>query len=172
MTLLDQLDRTVLLCRDYVPSAAATEDEICERFRRCQVLCVADLRNLSSHSGQTALVTLVSLVSRMGMQVSLSIPEVPMLFPHPRLSGTDLRQVLIDCSDKFIKGATIRVEANWNDADVVFVLGDTQVGREHPRLWRLGGTDWSGALAMSQTADRWTTKWPIGAIRQRCAGRK
>jgi hypothetical protein len=100
---LDQLNRTVLLCHDYL-SGAATDDEICERFQSCQALCVSDLRNLSSHTGQTALVTLVSLLSRLGMQVSLSIPEVPLIFPHPLLSGLELRQALLDCGDKFIKG--------------------------------------------------------------------
>jgi hypothetical protein len=160
---LDQLNRTVLLCHDYL-SGAATNDEICERFQSCQALCVSDLRNLSSHTGQTALVTLVSLLSRLGMQVSLSIPEVPLIFPHPLLSGLELRQALLDCSDKFIKGAMVRGETNWQRADIVFVLGDTQVERLHPWLWRLSGTDWSGALAMSQTANLWTATWPIGAI--------
>ena len=163
MRILDQLTRTVLLSRDHVPDSV-TDEEICGRFQSCQVLCVSDLRNLSSHSGQTALVTLVSLLSRMGMQVSLGIPEVPMIFPHPRLSGTNLRQALIYASGRFIEGAAVRGEVNSEIADIVFALGDTRVERRHRRLWRLSGTEWSGALAMSQAANLWTAEWPIGAI--------
>jgi hypothetical protein len=162
MRILDQLSRTVLLCRDYVPDKT-TDDEISERFERCRVLCVSDLQTLSSHSGQTALVTLVSLLSRMGMQVNLRMPEVRMILPQPLLSGVDLRQALIDRSEKFMDGATIRGEVNWK-ADVVFVLGDSQIHGHHPFLWWLSASDWSGALTMSRTAESWTARWPIGAI--------
>jgi hypothetical protein len=161
-TSLDQLNRTILLCRDYIRGGVADRD-ICERFQRCHVLCVSDSRNLSSHSGQTALITLVSLLSRMGMQVSLSIPEVRMIFPHPRLTGPDLRQALIGCSGKFIEGAAISGDAN-SDADIVFALGNTPLDREHSLIWRLSGAEWAGALAMAETAEPWTCEWPIGAI--------
>ena len=74
MTLLDQLTRTILLCRDYLVDGVS-DDEICQAFQTCRVLCVSDLRNLSSHSGQTALVTLISLLSRMGAQVASVFPK-------------------------------------------------------------------------------------------------
>src|SRR6266853_4847058 len=107
MTTLEQLDRTILLCRDYVVDGLSDE-EICHGFQSLRVLCVSDLRNLSSHSGQTALVTLVSLLSRMGMQVGLAIPDSPMLFPQPPFSGSSIRAALIGSSEKLVTGATVR----------------------------------------------------------------
>ena len=77
---LQELDRTILLCRDHVANELG-DVEICERFQSLRVRCVSNLRNVSSHSGQTALITLVSLLSRMGMQVELEIPEIQMISP-------------------------------------------------------------------------------------------
>jgi hypothetical protein len=99
-----------LLCRDYVVDALSDE-EICQCFQSRKVLCVSDLRNLSSHSGQTALVTLVSLLSRMGMQVGLSIPEVALLSPQLPLLGQSVRESLIASSETLVTGATLRYDS-------------------------------------------------------------
>src|SRR5438445_7234751 len=162
MTFLDQLTGTILLCRDYLADGVS-EDEICQAFQGCQVLCVSDLRNLSSYSGQTALVTLVSLVSRMRVQVSVDIPEVSMISPQPPFSGSFLRRSLLASSERLITGATIRASAHIN-AEMTFVLGDSQVNDSHSRLSRLTGTEWSGALASEGRAQAWTTRWPIGSM--------
>src|SRR5690348_11094599 len=162
MTPLDQLTRTMLLCRDYLGDAI-TYDEICGAFQGCLVLCVSDLRNLSSYSGQTALVTLVSLLSRIGVQISLDIPEVRMSSPQPPFSGSLLRHSLLASRGGLITGDTFRAGARLN-ADLVFVLGDSQVDGGHSPIWRLTGTEWSGALTSDASADAWTTKWPIGAM--------
>src|SRR5437870_13794451 len=98
MRAIEQLDGTVLLCRDYVVTGISDE-EIRHRFQSLQVLCVSDLPNLSSHSGQTALITLVSLLSRMGMQVGLSLPDAAMLSLHPPLSGSSISNALIASSE-------------------------------------------------------------------------
>src|SRR5271156_99465 len=87
MTAIEELNRTILLCRDYVADALS-DAEICRCLQSVRVLCVSDKQNVSSHSGQTALVTLVSLLSRMGMQVGLTIPGVGMISKQPPLSGS------------------------------------------------------------------------------------
>jgi hypothetical protein len=162
MTLLDQLTRTILLCRDYLRDGVS-DAEICRVFQGCRVLCVSDLRNLSSHSGQTALVALVSLLSRLGMKITLDIPEVNMIAQQPPLSGVFLRQSLLASSERLVTGATVGTGAHFK-ADLTFVLGDTQVKGSHCRLWRLTGTEWFGALASEGTAHAWTAKWPIGSL--------
>jgi hypothetical protein len=98
MTSLEELNRTILLCRDYVADGLS-DHEICHCFQSLRVLCVSDLENLSSHSGQTALVTTVSLLSRMGMQVELRIPEVAMLLPLPPLTARSIRKELLEFSE-------------------------------------------------------------------------
>src|SRR6266849_1937866 len=163
MTALEELNRTILLCRDYVVDDLCDE-QICRRFQSVKVLCVSDLRNLSSHSGQTALITLVSLLGRMGVPVWLRIPEVGMLLPQPPLSGSSVRASLIASSETLVAGATVRGNSDFNP-DLTFVLGDTKVDSGHPS-WRLSGSDWYGALAMEQSAtvQAWTTEWPVGSM--------
>lgn len=164
MTALEELNRTILLCRDYVVDALSDE-EICQSFQSRKVLCVSDLRNLSSHSGQTALVTLVSLLSRMGMQVGLSIPEVALLSPQPPLLGQSICESLIASSQTLVTGATVRCDSGFNP-EMIFVLGDTEIESSHAISWRLCGSDWHGALSMEKTAgsQRWTAEWPVGSM--------
>src|SRR6266849_6720877 len=101
MTALEELNRTILLCRDHV-AGGLSDEEICRCFQSLQVLCVSDRRNLSSHSGQTALVTLVSLLSRMGMQVGLNVPNTAMLMPQLPLSGSSVCEALIASSKTLV----------------------------------------------------------------------
>lgn len=164
MSALEELNRTILLCRDYVVDRL-TDEEICNGFQSLQVLCVSDLRNLSSHSGQTALVTLVSLLSRMGMQVGLTIPDVAMPSPQPPLLGSSLCTALIASSDTLITGATVRCDSDFNP-DVIFVLGDTEIDSGHASCWRLSGSDWHGALVMegATEAQPWAAEWPVGSM--------
>jgi hypothetical protein len=154
----------ILLCRDHVASTL-TDEEICHTFQSVRVLCISDLRNLSSHSGQTALVTLVSLLSRMGMQVELSIPEVALLSRQPPFIGHSLPGALISSSEAIISGAAVQARSGMN-TDIVFLLGDTRLQGRHKLMWRLGGGEWFGALtkgAEPHTAI-WTAKWPVGAM--------
>ena len=125
MSALEELDRTILLCRDFVADGLSAE-EICHALQSVHVLCVSDVCNLSSHSGQTALVTLVGLLSRMGMQVGLSIPEAAMLSAQPPLSGSFLCKALVASSEGLVTGATVRCDPEFN-ADIIFVLGDAKV---------------------------------------------
>jgi ThiF family len=161
---VEGLNRTILLCRDYVLDELSDE-EICQFFQSLRVLCISDLPNLSSHSGQTTLVTLVSLLSRMGMQVGLSIPEVALLSPQPPLLGLSLRESLIASSETLITGATVHCDSDFNP-DVIFVLGDSKLDAHHAVSWRLNGTSHSGALAMEGISApcAWTAEWPVGAM--------
>src|SRR5947207_3212970 len=137
MSALEELNRTILLCRDYVVDKL-TDEDICHGFQSLQVLCVSDLSNLSSHSGQTALVTLVSLLSRMGMQVVLTIPEVAMISPQPPLSGSSLRKALLASNETFMTGATVRCDSGFSP-DLIFVLGDTKIDNRDFPCWPLCG---------------------------------
>jgi molybdopterin/thiamine biosynthesis adenylyltransferase len=162
MSALEELSRTILLCRDYVLDAVSDED-ICLCLQAPRVLCVSDLRNLSSHSGQTALLTLVSLLSRMGLQVHVEIPEIAMLLPQPPLSGPFLRQALVESSETLITGSTVQLGRGL-DPELVFVLGDTNFEVANVLSWRLYGSDWFGALTSGGNAQAWTAEWPVGGM--------
>jgi len=164
MTPLAQLDRTILLCRDHV-IPTLSDQEILNKFQSLQVLCIADHRNLSSHSGQTALITLVSLLSRMGVQVGLSIPEIAMLSPQPPFSGDSVGQALTASSETLVTGATVRCDADFNP-HLIFALGDTNVEVHHRPCWILSGDDWLSALTMLGLAKQkiWTARLPVGGM--------
>jgi hypothetical protein len=164
MTAVEQLSRTILLCRDYVEDGLSNE-EIRDCLQSVRVLCVSDMRNLSSHSGQTALVTLVSLLNRMGMQVVLALPEVAMLSAQPPLSGSSLREALIASSETLVPGATVREDCNVNP-DVILALGDTKIDIAPEFSWRLSGGDWFGDLIMEECgrSAAWTSTLPVGSM--------
>jgi hypothetical protein len=162
MSVLEKLNRTVLLCRDYVVDGV-TDEEICHAFQSLRVLCIADLRNLMSNSGQTALVTMVSLLGRMGIRVGLTVPEVEMHSPQPPLFGSFLCKALTS-SETLVTGATVRCDADFNP-DLIFVLGNTRVDRGHAFCWRLSGNDWHGTLGIEGTETHaWTAEWPVGSM--------
>jgi hypothetical protein len=164
MTALDGLTRTILLSRDYV-SDHLTDEEIYLNLQCVRVLCVSDLRNLSSYSGQTALVTLVSLLLRMGMQVELCIPEVEMVGPQPPLTVGPLREMLMTLSENVIVGAFVRRNLGFQP-DIIFVLGDTKFDSQQ-MFWRLSGDDWAGSLKMGDTrteSHAWRSTWTAGSM--------
>jgi len=162
MSAIEELDRTVLLCRDYV-TETATGEQIVFGLRSTRILCISDIRNLSSHSGQTALVTLVCLLTRMGMQVSIDIPEVPMLGLQPPLKGRLLRSALIGANGTLISAAAVYGEP-CSEPDLTFVLGDTDIGNRY--AWRLSGDEWHGEVSLQAgtRSSRWTASWPVGSM--------
>ena len=162
---LEQLDRTLRLCRDYVADEV-TDLEICTALQSVRVLCVADIDSLASSSGQTAIVTLASLLSRMGMQVGLRMPDSPMRIEQPPLVGDKLRSALVNASGNFITGATITDDPGFI-ADLVFCFGGTDNQAKHsPHCWFLTGTDWSGSclLAGRESPRPWNSDVPFGAM--------
>lgn len=164
MSALRELDRTILLCRDYV-SDGLSNSEVCRALQEVNVLCISDLKNVSSHSGQTALITLVSLLNRMGMQVGLSIPEATILLPQPPICGTGLKEALMASSESLVSGAAILPDSE-KIPDLIFILGDTKTDIRHKRTWRLTGGEWHGALVMKEDlrSNAWNAVWPVGSM--------
>lgn len=163
MNIVTQLDRTVLLCRDYVHDGLSNE-AIAASFVSLRVLCVADGRNLSSHSGQTCLSTLVTLLSRMGIRVALAIPETSVLLPQPPFVGGLLRDSLLASSNRLVAGAEVEVWDGKSRADLTFILGDSRAVGNGDACWRLGGTDWAGVVERRGMVPRWTADWPVGGM--------
>ncbi len=162
MTASGALDRMVRLVRDAVPDNVP-DDFIVDRFQGVRVRCLADQANLATHSGQTALVTLVSLIARMGVQTDLDVPNVELVGPQPPLRGTRLRQSLMDLGADLVPGSSVTCGAG-SPYDLTFVLGDTPVASEG-RGWRLTGTGWAGAItSMDRMVPPWNAGDPIGGM--------
>ena len=164
MSTLEQLGRTILLCRDYVKNSLS-DDAIAESFRSLRVLCVADKRNLSSHSGQSCLTSLVALLSRMGVEVTLAIPEIPIILRQPPFLGASLRTSLLGSSNTLVTDAAVRLHNGQHKPDIVFILGDSQAEQDASPTWRLSGGNWYGAIAQpTARVHVWETHWPVGAM--------
>ena len=155
----------ILLCRDYVLESV-TNERICRAFQGVRVLCVSDIANLSSHSGQTALVTLVSLLARMGLQVALQVPKVDVLSAQPPFSSGSIQRALTRASSALMPGATVSIDSDFA-ADLVFVLGNTKVPGRSACSWVLSGSEWDATLStprMFGGVHTWTSAWPVGAM--------
>lgn len=159
--MMDALDRTILLCRDYIADTVSDEQIVHVLQRR--VLIIADAESIRSHSGQTALLTLVMLLARMGMQVSVDAPEAALVTPQPPFVGETLHNALRSGSGKLLPGVRISL-APVKQPDLVFLIGTAKTHHTVP-CWWLTGTAWSGALIDSEkTATAWHTEWPMGAM--------
>jgi molybdopterin/thiamine biosynthesis adenylyltransferase len=139
----------------------ADERAIAAGLRETTVAIRSDAANLASHAGQSALVTLVSLVARMGLAVELAIPYVPLRGPQPPLRGETLRSALLDFGRDLIPGGSFA--ADLGRADLTFVLGDTATGADSLRVQ---GDAWRGEVvpAAGGPGRPWFGDWPFGAF--------
>lgn len=158
-----ELDRMVLLVRDLISEDIGYE-QIIEAFQGFRVLCRADSRNLVSHPGQTAVVTFVSLVARMGVQVFLDIPEMRLVQAQSPLRGNLLKDGLIDLGKDLIPGSLVH-EGVSGKPDLTFVFGDTPDPRLANPSWRVVGDPWVGEIMPTQLdATSWKGTWPVGSM--------
>src|ERR1043166_8893422 len=102
----DALSRMVLLAYDYVNRDVPART-IVDAFQNTVVRCITDAASLRTSGGQNALVTLVSLIARMGIQIELEITDVDVLGHQPPLKGKTLGAALIDFGANVIPGTTI-----------------------------------------------------------------
>lgn len=158
-----ELDRMVLLVRDLVPEEISYE-QIIESFQCMRVHCIADSRNLASHTGQTALVTFVTLIARMGVQVFLDIPETDLVEVQAPIRGRFLKGGLMDLGRDLIPGSLVHDGAP-EKPDLVFVFGDTPYLCLGEPAWRVVGESWVGQIQPAQSCGpSWCGSWPIGSM--------
>lgn len=163
MTTLDALDRMIRLTRDWV-SDEVSDRTIADAFQNCVVRCVADEQNLAHPAGLDCVVTFVSLVARMGVQVELQMPDVPQIERQPPLDGGTLTDALVGLGRDLVPGSTIaRVVGS---PDLVFLFGDTPGRRSRVPTWRLTGNEWCGRIGPDERGGqtRWSGTWPVGPL--------
>lgn len=161
MTAREALDRTVRLVRDSVPDEVS-DQAIVGALQTFRVKIVADAANASTVSGQTVVVTLVALIARMGIQIELDCPDVPIISEQPPLHGAYLRTALLDFGDDLIPGTAVTDQLT-GVCDAVLLVGDTNHSTNRS-AWRLTGTAWQGRIGRTSTPMRWESDWPVGAM--------
>jgi hypothetical protein len=139
----------------------ADETAIVRELRSSRVRIVCDEANAASAAGQTAVVVLTQLVTMLGFDVALDVPDSRLLAPQPPLRGHRLRSALADYVVDLIPGQ--RVTASDEAEDVTFVIGSTHADR---RDWvRLSADAWHCRVDHSSvSAATFEGNWPIGAL--------
>lgn len=156
------LSRTSRLINAQFFAGRAEEARISNALPKLVVAVKADARNSGSPSAQTAIVTLVSLLARMGLSVQCDCADLPFATVQPPLRGTRIRSSLIDIGADLIPGAQIVTRL---DGPVVltFAIGDTPCAT--PGALRLCGGDWDLELAAATVPGHpWEGELPFGAL--------
>src|SRR3712207_2862290 len=104
MKSLDALDRTVLLCRDFLAPDEASDQEIIDALTGTTVTIVAEGEALQSASAQSAVTALAGQTLGYGCGLRLVMPEVPVVGHQPPLRHPELRQGLIGLAQDLVPG--------------------------------------------------------------------
>jgi hypothetical protein len=164
MSLREALDRTLLLMRDDVQDAAS-DDELLAALTQTTVAIVSDEKNLSSHSAQSAFVTLAMLLARSGHQVFLSAPDTPLVGPQPPLATGDIVGQLQVTGLDLLPGITFARGLRKQDADLTVVFGNTFWKGDPAKTVRLYATDWFARMTRADLDEIWpNSSWPIGGM--------
>jgi hypothetical protein len=156
------LSRTTRLINQTFFDAHADESAITTGLLATTTRLVADEVNMSTRSGQAALVSTFQLIARMGIGIELIAPNIPLVAEIPPLTQPTLRAALLDLGQDLIPGATLR--KNAEHADVTFVFGDTPC--QDPDAIHVTAADFRCLLTRESArgAVRLTQDWPMGAL--------
>lgn len=167
MSLREAMSRTLLLARDgiIVGDNTPTDEQLIAAFRGTRVLVVADEANLSAAAAQHALVTLVNLVARLGVDLRVALPDVPVLGYQPPLRQEHLRSGVLELGADLLPGCSVELAEADESVDLAFILGDaTWIGEANFAV-RLCGDAWAGwTVPASVKGRRWTDTFPMGAL--------
>lgn len=163
---LDALTRTVLLIRDFVTEAEASDDDVVASLTSTTVAIVADEATASIPAGQAAISSLAAQLLASGAHLRLVFPNAPIAVAQPPLTGTHLRDALIDYAADLIPGGFARNATAPSPADIVFLVGNTtKPVFSVAEMWRIGWTRWSGVIATPEEQVPATdADLPIGAL--------
>ena len=165
MTPREALDRTVLLCRDFVRADEASDDEVVHALTTTCVTIVADEPNLATAAAQALVVALAGQVLGYGCRLRLAMPEVELVGFQPPIQSRSLRQGIVDLASDLIPGGAGEIVGHPEPNDFVFVVGSTPCTRRAHRTWRLGGSRWTGMMAgIDARVPTWPDNFPIGAL--------
>lgn len=152
------LARTALLIELDIFGRGAEHRRIVDGLRATTAAIIADRANLTSMSGQTALVTLYGQLAMLGLQIDLDVPDVDLVAEQPPLHGGKLLAGLLGYADDLLPGGSSRPTGT---PDVTFALGDS---RAPAGAVRVAGTDWHATVGPGITSDRWRAVHPVGAL--------
>ncbi len=138
------------------------DDELVRALRSTSILLSSDEINASSHSAQSAIVTVALLTARSGLDVWIDVPDIDLVGPQPPLKRQPLRSGLLEVGDDLIPDVPIRV-GRPAAADLVLLVGDTPAPPGYGRKLRLNANDWAGWIG--NQSEPWNgDDWPFGGL--------
>jgi len=162
--LRDALDRTLLLMRDEI-SQHVTDDVLLAALTETSVALVADEKNLTSHSAQSAYVTAAMLLARSGHRVYLTAPNVALLGNQPPLASGKILDQLDKAGQNLLPGVSFSVDNAPPAVDLAILFGDTPWTGQAIRAVRLNATSWQAQIMPVESGKIWSAKnWPIGGM--------
>lgn len=163
MTLLESLSRTLLLMRQDL-RIGTPDDRLVAALVGTRVVIVADERNLTSHSAQTAYVTVAILLARMGMSVTVVAPDIALVGAQPPLLRGTLVASLLELGGDLLPDVYISTDLPGQPVDMAIILGDTAWNGPANRTVYLNADDWAGKFATTGMG-RWRANdWPFGGF--------
>ena len=164
MTINEGLSRTMLLMRDEVVDGVS-DGQLLAALMGTRVALDADAANLSSHSAQTAFVTLANLLGRSGHQVFLLAPPTTLVGAQLPLQPGIMVEQLCTMGADMLPDFAFSVGQPQGEVDLVIAFGDSPVTVRGRRVLRLNAGAWSGRLAPNAELLRWRGDWwPLGAM--------
>lgn len=146
MSRVEALSRTILLARDWIASNV-TDEAIAEAFQNTVVRISTDERVVNAMQGQTAIITLATLIARMGVQVELDFPEATIIGFQRPVTDDRLIAGLCELGNDLVPGSAIT--SSRGRSTLRFILGAPHLGDDNVSTWRINWTDWAARLAPS-----------------------
>jgi hypothetical protein len=162
---LQAMDRTFLLMRDDVVDEVSDES-LLDALSSTEVVLLADILNIESHSAQCAYVTSAFLLVRSAQRVYLAGPDVPMRGAQLPLRGGRLISSILEIGPQILPDTQFIVGAPAHVVDLCVRLGDSRGDVQARRVISISATAWSAVVDSAEHhARRWQENlWPVGAL--------
>ncbi len=152
--LIDALNRTLLLMGTALNLDCTLETRL-EALTKTRVAISADAAALRTVSGQSALVTMATLMARSGHEIWIAAEETLILSPQPPLRGPNLLAGLVEAGLDLLPDCEIRRGAPQGRVDLAVLIGAPRWAGE------------AGQVIAMNAGDAWAT---LGGDAQPWAG--
>ncbi len=141
-----------------------SDGALLEALTETSVVLVADERNLTTHSAQTAYITAAIILARSGHRVTLAAPNVELLRSQPPLEPGRLVDQLVAIAPNILPGMSFTSQYAER-YDVALLFGDAAWHGEAIHRTRLNATSWQARMTSTEVGEPWRAgDWPIGAM--------
>ncbi len=163
MTARASLDRTLLLIRDFL-KPETPDDAIMQALISTRVALVSDRSNLSSHSAQSAFVSIATMAARSGAEIYLVAPRTKLIGRQPPLRSDELVEGILEIGSDLILDQRMQEGTSSGIFDAAVLLGNTDWRGSAGLTIRIEADDWSGSISAIGGLAYRGGDWPFGGL--------